>query len=86
MAILTGNKENLTLIDDSNSTRKVLESNQESSVFLYFSDHGAPGFLIFPHDSIYADELEETIKKMHNKTLYKELVMFIEACESGSLF
>lgn len=64
----------------------MLNSNQESSIFLYFSDHGAPGFLIFPHDSLYADELEDTIKTMHNKTMYKELVMFIEACESGSLF
>ena len=36
----------------------VLESNKDSKVFLFYADHGAPGFVQFPKgDSLYADQL-----------------------------
>lgn len=41
---------------DSSKTngKKVLKSNDQSNVFLYFSDHGEEGFLMFPeHQPLY---------------------------------
>jgi len=68
---------------------KVLKSTNESKVFVYFVDHGAPGFIYFPdieNDKLYADVLNQTIHYMYENKMYKELVMYIEACYSGSMF
>jgi len=35
---------------------------------------------------LYADNLHAAIKTMHSKNMYQEMVMYIEACESGSMF
>jgi legumain len=35
---------------------------------------------------VYADELGQTLDKMKAKGMYSELVFYIEACESGSMF
>ena len=86
MAVLKGDENSLNLTEGSNSTKRVLKSDEKSSVFLYFSDHGAPGFLLLPNDSVYADELNETISYMFEKKMYNEFVIFLEACESGSIF
>lgn len=34
---------------------KVLQSNSESKVFVFFSDHGAPGLIAFPSSYLFAD-------------------------------
>jgi len=34
---------------------KVLKSNENSKVFVFFTDHGAPGLLAFPSQMLYAD-------------------------------
>lgn len=86
LAVLHGNQSALQVSDNSNSTRKVLGSNKNSTVFLYFSDHGAPGHLLLPREQLYADELNSTIQYMHSNDMYKRFIIFIEACESGSLF
>jgi legumain len=36
-------------------TGKVLKSNEKSKIFLFFSDHGAPGLIAFPSKYLYAD-------------------------------
>lgn len=61
MAIMMGDESALNLTSGSNSTQKVLKTNQNTKLFLYFSDHGAPGHLMFPDTVIYADELNSTI-------------------------
>ena len=35
---------------------------------------------------LYADDFHKTLKFMHNNDMYKEMVVYIEACESGSMF
>eukprot|EP00744_Colponema_vietnamica_P007877 GILI01011282.1.p1 GENE.GILI01011282.1~~GILI01011282.1.p1 ORF type:complete len:472 (+),score=114.83 GILI01011282.1:54-1469(+) len=68
---------------------KVLKSTSEDRVFIFFSDHGADGILQFPagdHHYLYANELVDTLKFMHEKQKYQELVFYLEACESGSMF
>lgn len=65
---------------------KVLESTTEDRVFINFVDHGAVGLIGFPHSSLHALEFLETIEKMHHNNMYKELVIYVEACESASMF
>jgi legumain len=68
-------------------TGKVLGSNKNSRVFIFFADHGAPGMIAFPNGSfLYASDLNKTLKFMHEKSMYEEMVIYIEACESGSMF
>uniref|UniRef100_A0A673KUX9 Legumain n=1 Tax=Sinocyclocheilus rhinocerous TaxID=307959 RepID=A0A673KUX9_9TELE len=64
---------------------KVLKSGPNDHVFVYFTDHGAPGLLAFPNDDLHVDDLMDTIKYMHQNNKYKEMVLYIEACESGSM-
>jgi legumain len=86
MAIMKGDVESLNITDGSNSTQRVLKPDQNSKLFLYFSDHGAPGHLMFPDTVIYADQLNDTIRFMYDNKMYDEFVIFLEACESGSIF
>lgn len=72
---------------DTSVGKKVLNSNTDSKVFFYFADHGAPNILGMPSGKfLYADELNSAIEYMHKNKMYKEMVMYIEACESGSIF
>ncbi|XP_047466720.1 legumain [Mugil cephalus] len=64
---------------------KVLKSGPKDNVFVYFTDHGAPGILAFPNDDLQVDDLQTTIKYMHDNKKYKRMVFYIEACESGSM-
>jgi len=65
---------------------KVLKSNANSKVFINFSDHGAPGLIAFPSQYLYADDLNAAISNMYSMNMYNEMVLYIEACESGSMF
>ncbi len=51
------------------------------------SDHGAPGVLGMPSGPfLYADELHDTLRNKSQAGGFKELVFYVEACESGSMF
>uniref|UniRef100_A0A7N6C2C2 Legumain n=1 Tax=Anabas testudineus TaxID=64144 RepID=A0A7N6C2C2_ANATE len=64
---------------------KVLKSGPKDHVFVYFTDHGAPGILAFPNDDLHVEDLQNAIKYMHDNKKYKKMVFYIEACESGSM-
>ena len=66
--------------------KKVLESTDDDNVFIYFTDHGASNLIAFPNDYLYADQLNDTLTYMHQNKMYKNLVFYLEACESGSMF
>jgi legumain len=79
LAVLKGDKET--------AGGPVLESNAQSKVFIFYSDHGAPGLVDMPvGDKLYADELQQTFEYMQENNMYSELVFYLEACESGSMF
>ena len=67
-------------------SKRTLKSTANDRVFIYFSDHGATGLIAFPNGELYADDLVKTLNSMHEKKQYKELVFYLEACESGSMF
>ena len=78
---------NVLLGDDSNGP--ALKSNTNSRVFVYFVDHGGAGLICTPNGSsdwIYADELDSTLQQMKTNGMFKELVFYLETCESGSMF
>ncbi|KAF7710754.1 hypothetical protein HF521_009626 [Silurus meridionalis] len=64
---------------------KVLKSGPNDHVFVYFTDHGAPGLLAFPDSELYVNDLMETVQYMRKNKKYKKMVFYIEACESGSM-
>ncbi|XP_034051527.1 legumain [Thalassophryne amazonica] len=64
---------------------KVLKSGPNDNVFVYFTDHGAPGILAFPSDDLHVKDLQDAIQYMHKNMKYKKMVFYIEACESGSM-
>lgn len=77
------------LTGDSKTTKgkKVLKSNENSRVFFSFFDHGAPGLVAMPVGGyLYADKLHAAFKQMHSNKMFKEMVFYLEACESGSMF
>ncbi|KAL9255298.1 Vacuolar-processing enzyme-like protein [Drosera capensis] len=66
---------------------KVVNSGPNDSIFIYYADHGSPGSLEMPSgDELYAPELISTLKKKHASGTYKSMVIYVEACEAGSMF
>ncbi|KAG6782666.1 hypothetical protein NC652_008921 [Populus alba x Populus x berolinensis] len=81
-AVLLGNKSAVK-----GGSGKVVDSMPNDRIFLYYSDHGGPGVLGMPNmPFLYAMDFIEVLKKKHASGSYKEMVMYIEACESGSIF
>lgn len=79
--------------DAKGANGKVLRSTIEDNVFLFFVDHGAPGILAFPGPDdkhpfsfFYADQLMDTFEYMYTHRMFKEMVVYVEACEAGSMF
>jgi len=82
LAILQGEADKV-----SGGNGRVLKSTQNDKLFVYFTDHGDTGVLFFPgFVPLSAYDLNNTLANMHAKKLYKELVIYVEACESGSVF
>lgn len=67
--------------------KKVLQSGADDNVFVYFADHGGIGLICTPGGGwVHAADLLSTFEEMHKKKMYKQLVFYLEACESGSMF
>jgi len=80
VAVLTG--------DAKTAGGKVLKSTSEDNVFVNFVDHGGVGLIAFPlvNKVLHANRLIGTLRKMHEKGMYRQLVFYLETCESGSMF
>ena len=66
--------------------KKTLKTGSDDKIFIFFSDHGSPGLIAFPNQMLFATDLMDTLHFMNDNHLYKEMVIYIEACESGSMF
>ncbi|XP_072031222.1 legumain-like [Amphiura filiformis] len=82
LKVLSGDSEGMSGI----GSGKVIASGPNDHVFVYFSDHGAPGLVAFPTDELHANDLLKTLQDMYNNNKYQKLVFYLEACESGSMF
>ena len=67
-----------------NETMQSINYMKDDTIFLYYSDHGAPGMLLAPiPPEIYAQDLESILKPLSKKV--KGILVIIEACYSGSI-
>lgn len=83
LSILTGNAAAMKGI----GSGKVVASGPDDNVFIFYSDHGAPGIVAMPTgDYLHATDLNAAIKEMFTQKKYHEMIFYIEACESGSMF
>ncbi|XP_042447416.1 vacuolar-processing enzyme gamma-isozyme-like [Zingiber officinale] len=81
-AVLLGNKSALT-----GGSGKVIDSGPDDHIFIYYADHGGPGVLGMPTSpDLYANDLNDVLKEKHAAKSYKSMVIYIEACDSGSIF
>ncbi|XP_077477278.1 legumain [Stigmatopora argus] len=80
LAVLSGNASQVK-----GGSGKVLKSGPNDHIFVFFTDHGAPGLLAFPAGELHVEDLQKTIRYMHQNKKYKKMVIYIEACESGSM-
>jgi len=65
----------------------VLQSTKNDNVFIYYSDHGATGLVAMPTGApLYATDLNDALQYMHKHGMFSQLVFYLEACESGSMF
>ncbi|CAK0856918.1 unnamed protein product [Prorocentrum cordatum] len=66
---------------------KVLKSGPNDHVFINFIDHGGPGSIAFPNGPLlHKTQLAAALNTMKEGNMFKELVFYMEACESGSMF
>jgi len=82
ISVLTGDKEAVKNI----GSGKVIESGPNDHVFVNFVDHGATGILGFPVGELTVKQLNDALTKLHTENRYNKLVLYIEACEAGSMF
>ncbi|KAH7686824.1 Peptidase C13 legumain protein [Dioscorea alata] len=81
-AVIMGNKSAVE-----GGSGKIVDSKANDHIFIYFSDHGGPGVLGMPiMPFILANEFINVLKKKHAAGTYKEMVIYVESCESGSMF
>jgi len=86
VSILTGGKSVVTATDGSTSEGKVLQSTKDDHVFVNFVDHGGVNIIGFPETTMHATDLISALKTSHERGLFKQMVFYLEACESGSMF
>jgi len=66
---------------------RVIKSTSGDNIFVFYSDHGAPGILCAPVGPyIYADDLNAAFKAMSAANSYDKITLYVEACEAGSMF
>uniref|UniRef100_A0A5S6R4Q7 legumain n=1 Tax=Trichuris muris TaxID=70415 RepID=A0A5S6R4Q7_TRIMR len=80
--ILLGLKEELRGI----GSEKIIDSGPNDHIFINFVDHGARGLLAFPDNEMTVGELNETLWQMYERKRYGKMLIYVEACESGSMF
>jgi len=82
LAVLSGQKSKVI-----GGSGRVVESGPNDNIFVFYSDHGAVGLVAMPVGPyLYATDLIATLKYMSNNNRYSQLVFYLEACESGSMF
>lgn len=65
---------------------RTLDIGSDDHLTVLYFDHGAPGLIQFPAgDALHAAELQAILKSMHETNRYGKMVIYIEACNSGSM-
>ncbi|KAL1314735.1 hypothetical protein AAHE18_16G210500 [Arachis hypogaea] len=81
-AVISGNQSAIT-----GGSGKMLNSGPNDTIFIYYADHGGPGIIGMPvGDFVVANDFINVLKSKHAANAYKKMVIYLEACESGSMF
>ncbi|KAK7338517.1 hypothetical protein VNO77_19129 [Canavalia gladiata] len=81
-AVISGNRSAIL-----GGSGKVLNSGPHDIIFIYYVDHGTPGLVGMPAgEPVFAPDLVDALKKKHAAKSYKRMVIYLEACEGGSMF
>lgn len=81
---VTSNKVLNVLAGNSFSEKRVLRSTYKDTVYFTVFEYGAPGVITLSKDVIFGNDLQETIRVMKEKKMYKELVITVDG--KGSEF
>ena len=66
---------------------RVLKKDPRQRIFFFYSDHGSTGSISMPvGPSIFADELQSVLKEMARDNSFQEMMVYLEACNAGSMF
>jgi len=65
---------------------KVIKSGPNDHVFVNFVDHGATGLVAFIDDVLTVSQLNQALASMAKKKQFGKMVIYVEACEAGSMF
>lgn len=64
---------------------QVLESDADDNVFVFWSGHGSPGYLVFGNSKISREQIEDCLTEMEKVGNYRQSIWFVESCYSGSV-
>jgi legumain len=83
LAVLAGDKSKVN-----GGSGKVIASGPNDMVFVYYADHGGTGILGMPEGEsyLYGKDIVSTLQTKAANKGFKQLVFYLEACESGSIF
>jgi legumain len=83
LAVLAGDKTKVK-----GGSGKVIASGPQDKVFVYYADHGGPGILGMPDGEtyLYGKDIVSTLEAKAAAKGFAQLVFYLEACESGSIF
>ncbi|XP_058262728.1 legumain-like [Hemibagrus wyckioides] len=65
--------------------KKVIQSGENDTVFIYISGQGRPGLFSFPNSTLYAHDLINTVRTMSSNGKFSKMVIYTESPNSGSM-
>ena len=66
---------------------KTLKSTAEDNVFFFYDDHGNVGLVAMPYGRRFLDsDMTKAFNVMSEKKMFKNFIILMQACESGSMF
>ncbi|KAH7963251.1 hypothetical protein HPB52_020305 [Rhipicephalus sanguineus] len=65
---------------------KVIASGPSDHIFVNIVGHGAPGLIAFHNGTLHARPFMKVIKSMKTQKKFAKMVIYMDACESGSIF
>jgi len=65
---------------------KVIASGPNDRIFINMDDHGSPGLFCFPYENMMANDFANLVMEMNENNQFKEMMVYMESCYSGSMF
>jgi legumain len=73
--------------EETSTGGKTLKSDKNSNVFIFYDDHGNSGIIAMPTGELVHDtDIAQILKVWEEKAMFKNLVFFMSACYSGSMW